>query len=112
MNAFKELTSSNDWKNVMAQSMKEPILVFKHSTTCPISASAYQEYISFETELDKYVVKVIESRPVSNEIANDIGVTHQSPQIFLIKEEKPLWNASHWHITEKSIEEAIKENLS
>ncbi|MNV97138.1 hypothetical protein D3C71_1922260 [compost metagenome] len=50
----------------------------------------------------KYIlVKVIESRPVSNQIAEDTGVKHASPQILYIKNKETVWNTSHWAITEE-----------
>ncbi|MEK3888734.1 bacillithiol system redox-active protein YtxJ [Bacillus sp. FSL K6-3431] len=112
MTQLKKLNTLNEWKDVLSDSNEKPVLVFKHSTTCPISASAYDEYKSYETDLDKYIVAVIESRPVSNEIANDLGITHQSPQVLLLQKEQPLWNASHWKITGQALGNAVKEHIT
>ncbi|CAM4185451.1 general stress protein [Lederbergia lenta] len=60
------------------------------------------------SDLDKYVVTVIENRNVSNEIASDLHITHQSPQAFLVQNKKALWNASHSKITGQALENAIK----
>lgn len=111
MTQLKELNEIDQWKSVLESTNEKPIFVFKHSTTCPISASAYDEYKSYETDLEKYVVTVIENRAVSNEIASDLQVSHQSPQAFLIQSEKPLWNTSHWKITEQALEDARKDHI-
>lgn len=86
-------------------------LLFKHSTTCPISAKAFEEFQSYVkdsgTEADAAIVLVIEDRPVSNQIAENLGIKHESPQIFLLEDGQVRWNASHWKITQTSIREAV-----
>lgn len=86
------------------------LLLFKHSTTCPISAKAYDEFQSFVSEnggIQAATVFVIEDRPVSNYIAEQFNIKHESPQIFLIENGNVLWNTSHWKITKKAIKEAL-----
>lgn len=85
-------------------------LLFKHSTTCPISAKAFEEFKAYAADGDTpaAIVHVIEDRPVSNQIAEDFGIKHESPQIFLLKDGEPVWNASHWKITRDSIREAVQ----
>ncbi|WP_169800046.1 monothiol bacilliredoxin BrxC family protein [Lederbergia lenta] len=48
MTELKELSTIEQWKSVFEGTNKKPIFVFKHSTTCPISASAYDVYKSYE----------------------------------------------------------------
>jgi bacillithiol system protein YtxJ len=108
MTVYEEVTSVSQWKEILEQSNKEPILVFKHSTTCPISANAYGEFSSFDSPIKTFLVKVIESREVSNEIGTDLGIQHESPQAFLIKNGKAVWNASHWKITKKDLTKAVE----
>jgi bacillithiol system protein YtxJ len=55
------------------------------------------------------MVKVIESRPVSNAIAEKLAVTHQSPQLILLHSGQEVWNASHHNITGENIESALGE---
>lgn len=108
MATYTEITTLPEWENVLQKSKEKPVLLFKHSTTCPVSAAAYREFTSFESDMDAYLVKVIESRPVSNEIESNLGVQHQSPQIFIVSNEEPIWHASHWNITETKIGQAIQ----
>lgn len=107
-----ELATHEDWNDVWERSMKSPILVYKHSTSCMISARAFKHVKAFqETERDKidcYMVKVIENRAVSNEIAKDTGISHKSPQIFLVDQQQIVWNTSHWRITKHRIQEAVR----
>lgn len=110
--ALKELFEIDELQEVYESSVERPILLFKQSTTCPISAGAFQQFNTFlnnnEGDYDAYFVKVRESRPVSDQIAEDLGIRHQSPQIFLIKDQEAMWNESHSKITVESIKEALQ----
>ena len=111
MAELKELLELNDLEEVYNTSKEKPVLLFKQSTTCPVSAEAFDEFQQFlsenEEDIAAYFVKVRETRPVSNQIAEDLGVQHQSPQIFLVKDKKAVWNTSHMNITKESIKEAL-----
>jgi bacillithiol system protein YtxJ len=54
-------------------------------------------------DADYVLVKVIESRPVSNQIAEDTSVKHESPQILYIDKKQKVWTASHWSVTKAHI---------
>ena len=108
MSRWREITTIEEWNQVKEQSAERPVLLLKHSTRCPVSSNALREFEDYieahpEAKMDYVLVKVIESRPVSNRIAEDLGVQHASPQIFLIKDQAPYWNASHWAITTEHI---------
>lgn len=88
----------------------EEAIIFKHSLTCPISAGAYEEFMQYvkNPEVKPWALVIVqESRPVSNEIADRLGVQHQSPQVLFIKKGEAVWNASHWNITENELKKAI-----
>lgn len=79
-------------------------LLFKHSTRCPISSHAHDEYATWLRDAGTARVRtarvlVVESRPISNAIAQRLGVRHESPQAILIENGKPIWHASHHSIT-------------
>lgn len=85
----------------------------KHSLTCPISQAAYKEYEKFAAEnpsVPTYFLAVQESRPLSNEIAERFEIKHESPQAILFANGKAVWNASHWKITNRSLQNVISEN--
>ncbi|WP_139491366.1 bacillithiol system redox-active protein YtxJ [Brevibacillus dissolubilis] len=86
-------------------------ILFKHSTICPISTSAYEQFQSFmgeQSDIPAAVVLVREARPVSNEIADRYGIKHESPQIFLLEDGAVKWHTSHWKITKDAIAQAVK----
>jgi bacillithiol system protein YtxJ len=106
--SYKEITTVEEWNNVFEGSSERPLVVFKHSTTCPVSANAYEEFSNYlngnpKQDADYVLVKVIESRPVSNQIAEDTSVKHESPQILYIDKKQKVWTASHWSVTKAHI---------
>jgi len=110
MAKWREITTLEEWKQV--KKGERPFVVLKHSTACPVSASALEEYEQYlekdpNSDIDYYLVKVIESRPVSNQIAEDLGVKHESPQIIYVKNGEPYWNASHWAVTTKHMKAVL-----
>ena len=104
---MKELKTIEEWNDVVDESNDHPILVIKHSTTCPISAAGYKAFQSFETNLPKYCVIVQTSKDVSQKIAEDVQLKHESPQAILLKNKKAVWNASHYDINESNLEKAV-----
>ncbi|KIL36182.1 general stress protein [Cohnella kolymensis] len=101
---IQRLTTTEQWEEALRGTADKPLLLFKHSTQCPISAGAHDELMNYIQDnkspaVDFSIVRVIEERPVSNAIAEKLGVTHKSPQAILIKDGKPVWDTSHWDIT-------------
>lgn len=98
----------------MGKVYRKTSFLFKLSTTCPINAEAFSEFESFlgstEEDIEPYFVKVKETREISNKIATETEIKHQSPQILLIKNKEVLWDASHTKIIEQNLENALKEN--
>ena len=110
----QEMTSIDELDAALAANAGQPVLLFKHSTTCPISASAHRRVAAYAEQAPAgapplYLVKVIESRPASNEIAARFGVRHESPQILLVRDGVCRWNASHGGIDGSAIIHAIGE---
>ena len=112
--AITQLTSIEQWKAALERSRSRPMLIFKHSTQCPVSAGAHEELMNYVADaeqgpVDFAIVHVIEDRPVSNDIAETLGVTHKSPQAILVQDGQPVWDESHWRITYDFLSERLKE---
>lgn len=117
MSLYTENTTVEQWEATAKTSFEKPILLLKHSTTCPISAEAHKQFQAFLEEhasdhFQSVLVKVIESRDVSNAIAEELRVKHESPQAILIKDGRALWDASHWDISKRSLEESVLPHLT
>ncbi|HLO11053.1 MAG TPA: bacillithiol system redox-active protein YtxJ [Pseudoneobacillus sp.] len=105
--SIKQLHSIEELHQFVQQTGKQ--LLFKHSTTCPISAKAHDEFQAFmnDSDISAAIVHVIEDRSLSNHIAEEFGIKHESPQIFMLENGEVKWNASHWKITQNSIKGAL-----
>jgi len=88
-------------------SLPADCLVFKHSTACGVSARAARQVEALQTNLPIYWVNVREQRDISNWIAQAYQVTHESPQLILLKDGKPdkVWN--HFQVNRELIEKAL-----
>lgn len=111
MSQIPLITKVDNLKKIIKTSNQQSLLLFKHSTQCPISANALEELKKYSQTADAEnaniaMVHVIEDRSVSNEIADHFGVKHESPQAIWIKDEEVAWHASHRDITQEALKNA------
>jgi bacillithiol system protein YtxJ len=95
-------------EELLVRSHTEPVIVFKHSTTCPVSAAAYAEMSEVSNDVSLVVVQ--RARDVSREIEARTGLRHESPQAIILRNGEVVWNASHWSIKAVAVETAIRQN--
>ena len=103
---WDHLSSSNELDELDKKSHQLPIIFFKHSTRCSISAMALNRFErNFEPESNfaPVLLDLIAHRELSNQIADRYEVMHQSPQIIVIKGGKAIYDASHNAISFKEI---------
>ncbi|MBP2018781.1 bacillithiol system protein YtxJ [Symbiobacterium terraclitae] len=108
----RQLWTMADVEAVLAESLRRPVLIFKHSTRCPISAAAFREWQAYlaspeARQVANAWVRVIEERPVSLALASRAGVAHQSPQALLISGGRAVWHASHGAITARTLRAVV-----
>ncbi len=103
---FIEVNSNEQLNGLFEKSNEKAIVLFKHSLTCPISAGVYQEISG--ADADVHVVVMQNARGVSNEIAERTGIRHESPQAIVLKNEKPVYHASHYDVTASDVESNLK----
>jgi bacillithiol system protein YtxJ len=111
-----EITTLEQLDDVLNATADQPAFILKHSTACPVSFGALRrtkEYLeksrAAEADLPPfYLIKVIESRPVSNALAQRLGVEHKSPQLILVDQGRAAWHTSHFDINGESIEKALQ----
>lgn len=108
---MNQLNTIEEFEQIVEK--EKTVFVLKHSTTCPISQAAYEQYEKFtgeHNEIPAYVVTVQGARPLSNHIAEKYQIKHESPQALLFSENNVVWNASHWKITNELLTETLNEN--
>ncbi len=113
---LRELSLPEELDQVFTDSTQKLQLVFKHSTTCPISGRAFQglqQHLQTpSTNVDYSLIVVQRARPLSNSVAERTSVRHESPQALLLKDGEAVWNASHYDITADSLQQAITAQTS
>lgn len=106
---MKSRISTVDQFKIVLEQYNE-FLFIKHSLTCPISTSAFEEYEKFEEDhqsLPTFYLFVQDDRPLSNYIAETFSVKHESPQALLFRNGDVTWHASHWKITYSELTEQL-----
>jgi bacillithiol system protein YtxJ len=106
---FQRLDDRKALDNLLANSRQRPVIVFKHSNSCPISAAAYREMQQLEDEV--VLVEVQSAREVSRELADITGIRHESPQVIVFKNGKAVWNASHFDVKAREVAKALQSHV-
>ena len=103
MNNLKPLPDTAALEAAISESRERPVIIFKHSRSCGISCEAYDELHAHiadaAVEASYKVITVQSHRGVSDEAAARLGIRHETPQVILLRDGVPVWNASHFRIT-------------
>jgi bacillithiol system protein YtxJ len=107
MKSWIAIRTEADFYNIIENSGTKPQIIFKDSITCGISAHAKErlqdDYALVEGKADFHYLDLLSFRPISNLIAKTLMVTHQSPQIIVLKDKKVVYTASHHAISAAGI---------
>lgn len=99
---WNQLTSKEQLDIIKEESKTQKVLIFKHSTRCSISSMAKnrleREWKIGEEALKPYYLDLIAFRDVSNNIAEQFNVPHQSPQVLVIDNGNCIYDTSHMGI--------------
>jgi bacillithiol system protein YtxJ len=109
-----ELSGEEQLETIKEQSRHQPVVIFKHSTRCSISSMAKSrlERSASENGILFYYLDLIRYRAISNKIAEDYHVYHQSPQVLIIKNGECTYEESHNGINMDDIVENSMMNTS
>ncbi|HTF80989.1 MAG TPA: bacillithiol system redox-active protein YtxJ [Cytophagales bacterium] len=100
---WKHLEDVAQLEQIVNESENKPVMIFKHSTRCSISASALNRVERAWAEkadetLTPYFLDLLNHREISNEISSRFNIEHQSPQALVISKGKCVYDASHMNI--------------
>jgi bacillithiol system protein YtxJ len=107
-----DLNNMQQLADIKELSKTRPQVIFKHSTRCSISSMAKSrlERNEHPGSGDFYFLDLLKHRLISDRIAEDFAVAHQSPQILLIKNTECVYEESHSGIQMDEIAEQIALN--
>jgi len=107
------LDCEDQFFNLVKNSKRIPKVIFKHSTRCGISRMALKSfedgYSLQEDDAAFYLLDLLNHRELSNLIASELNVMHQSPQVIVIDNEEIIHTDSHHGIDIKRVQELIKK---
>lgn len=97
---------------IKKDSFEQPQVIFKHSTRCSISSMAKNRLDRSESPegIRFYYLDLIAHRDISNKIAEDFFVEHESPQVLLIRNGECIYDESHSGINIDEITEQARKN--
>lgn len=107
-----------NWKNIQSEKQIDDVVkashdsyqvIFKHSTTCPISSMAKMRLESkWDLDnVDAHYLDLLNYRSISSYIAESLSVHHESPQLILLKNGEVIHDSSHLDISLAEIKESI-----
>jgi bacillithiol system protein YtxJ len=110
---WNELTDAKHLEQLTKESHQQPIIIFKHSTSCSISRTALTR---FERNWDEHEMKEVKPyfldllsyRKISNTISDQFSIEHESPQLLLIRNGSSIYDRSHFDIDYKSVKSEIE----
>lgn len=104
---FKDIQSVDE---IINASRDHRVLIYKHSTACPISWRSQRElesYLENNPGSDAYMVVVQQQRKISNEIEEKLGIEHQTPQLLVLDDGEVVNHWSHHEITQETISKTL-----
>lgn len=108
---FRTLSTAAELELALERSSQVPIVIFKHSPTCGISAQALEsisEWLSAASPAAEFfLVPVQASRALSTTLAQKFSIRHESPQALVIDGGQVVWHGSHFRATAGSIAAAL-----
>lgn len=110
---WNSLTSIEQLEELDKISSDKLVVIFKHSTRCSISAASLnrleRKWDPKETTgIEPYFLDLITYRDVSNAIAERYAVSHQSPQVLVIKNGSSVYDNSHLGISYEELLDQVK----
>lgn len=109
---FHPLASADDLHRALEQSEDGPVVLYKHSSACPISAQANDEMESLAGNGGPPIYRVVvqESRDVSDAIAERFSIRHETPQAIVVEGEQSVFDASHRDVTTERVQEVTSKS--
>jgi len=107
-NGFFKINNRETLDKLLTDSRSKPVVIFKHSNSCGISASAYREMEKLEGQVN--LLEVQTARDVSRELADLTGIRHETPQVIVLKDGKAVWNASHFDVKAGAVLKALESH--
>jgi len=108
---WSAISEQDQLEKIIEASNEQPQLIYKHSHRCSVCIMAKEEIEAsagtLSKQMDLHFVNVVHQREVSNHIASNLDIRHESPQVILLANRKVVWHGSHWQIKSAKILQQI-----
>lgn len=99
----RELDTPELWKEILKDSYGRPVVLFKHSSRCGLSAMVLKRFeegflLDEFRDFSYFLLDVVRYRHISDLVARELLTLHESPQVILIHNRQALIDASHYDI--------------
>lgn len=106
------MKNSNDFNEALEASYRYPVVIYKHSASCPFSAMSQMEVASSKHDIDIFSIVVQYVPELSKEISKKLDVEHASPQAIIIYEGKAVSHHYRSEIKEMKLRRLVQEAAS
>ncbi len=108
---WDEVLSVEHIDEIFESSSNQQIVIYKHSNQCGTSFFAKKNIeIIDKSDFENagfYIIDVIRQRPLSNYLAEKVGVRHESPQLIILKDKIVTWHGSHHQVSSNNLLSAL-----
>jgi bacillithiol system protein YtxJ len=109
---WNKLTQPGQIGEIKVLSESTPVMIFKHSTRCSVSGMSLNRLLrnwkhGDEEKVVPYFLDLIAYRELSNMVASEFGVPHESPQVIVIKNGSAIFDTSHFDISYSTIMDQV-----
>ena len=97
-----DFESKEQWSDLLELSQKQNVYIFKHSSRCGVSSMVLRRFEKqVQDKKETYIYLHIQGfRSLSNWIAEELEIRHESPQLIVLKNSKVLAHDSHYALLE------------
>lgn len=92
----------------------ETAVLYKYSPSCAVSAVAATQIDRFADEhpdTPVYKLDVVARKDLALVVADRLDVRHQSPQVILMRNGRPVWQASHYGIRATRLANMLEDTV-
>ena len=103
------LSSPEDVSSFLAEN---PTSIIFMAGTCHKTMQGWgflQEQLQAREDLRVGLIRVVEARAASNLVAQETGITHQSPQVILYRDGEAVFDVDNWNITPEGLTEGLAQ---
>lgn len=106
---FHTMTTSQDLDAALQASQDQPIVLFKHSNSCPFSARAQVQISNAKHDIEIYGIVIQYAKELSQEIAERLDVEHKSPQAIVVYRGRTVSDYWRSDIQEERLKQEVSE---